>query len=108
MIEKRATAHVHGPKRGNFRGGEPKLTAKVTPQSHGNHSEGTKQTSTHAPEPNIQRHAQLVGIAPAGIDCLALCTIEGEKRIHLEVTYISGQLVHPQKRRLPTLHREPR
>jgi hypothetical protein len=56
----------------------------------------------------VQRHAQLVGIAPGGIDRLALCTIEGDNRIYLEVTHVAGQLVHPQKRRLPTLHREPR
>jgi hypothetical protein len=26
---------------------------KVTPQSHGNHPEGTQQTPTHAQKPNI-------------------------------------------------------
>jgi len=55
----------------------------------------------------MQRQTELVGVTPARIDCLALCTIEGEKRLHLEVTDIAGQLTHPQKRRLPVLHREP-
>ena len=55
----------------------------------------------------MQRQTELVGVTPARIDCLALCTIEGEKRLHLEVADIAGQLAHPQKRRLPTLYREP-
>ena len=54
----------------------------------------------------MKRHAKLVGITSARIYCLAFRTIEDEKRLHLEVADIAGQLVHPQKRRLPTLHRE--
>jgi hypothetical protein len=63
--------------------------------------------ATHAQKIDMQRQAQLVGITPARIDCLALGTIEGKKRLHLEVADIAGQLAHPQKRRLPALHCEP-
>ncbi|MBQ1557182.1 MAG: hypothetical protein IIZ69_03080, partial [Pseudomonas sp.] len=34
-------------------------------------------------------------------------TIEGEKCLHLEVADIAGEPTHPQKRCVPTLHREP-
>jgi hypothetical protein len=50
----------------------------------------------------MQRHAQFVGIASAGIDGLTLCFIEGEKRLHLEVAQIAAQFVCPKKRSLPT------
>jgi len=55
----------------------------------------------------MKRQTKLVGITPACIDCVALGTIEGEKRLHLEVADIAGELTQSQKRRLPTLHREP-
>ena len=85
----------------------PMSLPKVTPQSHWNHPKGTEQTPTHAQKTDMERQAQLVGVTPACVDYLALSTIEGEKRLHLEVADIAGQLAHPQKRRLPALHREP-
>ena len=33
--------------------------------------------------------------------------IKGEKRLHLEVADIAGELTHPQKRCVPALHLEP-
>ena len=92
-----------GSQGGNFRGGNAKLVTQVPPQSRWHHPEGAKQTPTYAQKPNMQSHTQLVGITPARIDCLAISTSEGEKRIHLEVADIAGQLAHPQKRRLPTV-----
>ena len=65
-------------------------------------------SATHAQKTDMQRQTELVGVTPARIDRLALGTIEGEKRLHLEVADIAGQLAQPQKRRLPALHREPR
>jgi hypothetical protein len=58
-------------------------------------------------KPILQRQAQLVGITPACINRLALGTSEGKKRLHLKVADIEGQLAHPQKCRLPALHRKP-
>ena len=55
----------------------------------------------------MERQTKLVGITSACIDRLALGTIEGEKRLHLEVADIAGKLTHPQKRCVPALHREP-
>ncbi|GEM_PF-4457469 len=85
----------------------PSSSLTMTPQADGNHSEGIEQAATHAQKTDMQRHAQLVGITPARIDCLALSTIEGEKRLYLEVADIAGQLAHPQKRSLPALPRDP-
>src|SRR3546814_20798554 len=62
---------------------------------------------THAQETNMERQTKLVGITSACIDCVALGTIEGEKCLHLEVADIAGEPTHPQKRCVPTLHREP-
>ena len=55
----------------------------------------------------MERQTKLVGITSACIDCVALGTIEGEKCLHLEVADIAGEPTHPQKRCVPTLHREP-
>jgi hypothetical protein len=65
-----------------------------------------KPAPTHAQKTDMQSQAQLVRITPARVDGLTLGAIEGEKRRHLEVADIAGQLAHPQKRRLPALHRE--
>jgi hypothetical protein len=46
----------------------------------------------------MERQTKLVGITSACIDCLALYAIKGEKRLHLEVADIAGELTHPQKR----------
>ena len=73
-----------------------KFGAKVTPQGHWNHPKGTKQTPAHAQKTDMKRQAQLVGVTPACVDCLALSTIEGEKCLHLEVADIAGQLAHPK------------
>ena len=39
------------------------------------------------------RQTKLVGITSACIDCVALGTIEGEKRLRLEVADIAGELM---------------
>ena len=57
-----------------------------------------EQAATHAQKANVQCQTKFVGITPARIDRLALGTIEGEKRLHLEVADIAGELSHPQKR----------
>jgi hypothetical protein len=70
----------------------------VAPQGYWNYPKGTEQTPTHAQETNMERQTKLVGITSACIDCLALYAIKGEKRLHLEVADIAGELTHPQKR----------
>jgi len=79
----------------------------VAPQGYWNYPKGTEQTPTHAQETNMERQTKLVGITSACIDCVALGSIEGEKCLHLEVADIAGEPTHPQKRCVPTLHREP-
>src|SRR5256885_16503719 len=77
---------VQRAQRSHIRGGNAKFLAQVAPQGDGNHPKGIRQAATHAQKPDMQRQTELVGVTPARIDCLALCTIEGEKRLHLEVT----------------------
>ena len=55
----------------------------------------------------MQRKTELVSVTPARIDGLALHTIKGEKRLHLKIADITGELTHPQKCCVPALHREP-
>ena len=107
VVKQRFLPPVQGAQRSQVRGGDAKFVAEMTPQTDRNHPNGIEQAATHTQKTDMQSKAQLVGITPARIDCLALRTIKGEKSLHLEVADIAGQLAHPQKRRVPALHREP-
>ena len=98
VVEQRLLSAIQRAQRSDVRGGNTKFLAEVASESDGNHTEGIKQAATHAQKANVQCQAKFVGITPARIDCLTLGTIEGEKRLHLEVADIAGEPSHPQKR----------
>jgi hypothetical protein len=69
--------------------------------------ERVEQAAAHAQEADVQRQAELVGVATTCVDQGSLSRAEGEEDLQLEAADVAWQLAHAKVRRLPALHRAP-
>jgi len=103
VVKESPTAPIQGLERRQFRCGDTEFLAQMAPQGGWDHPHRIEQTPTQAQKADMQCKAQLEGIAPAGLNELALSTASGEKRLQLEGAYVPWQLMQAKVGGVPAL-----
>ena len=79
MVKKGSTANIQGSQGCQFKSRDADFVTQMAPQGCRNDAHRIQQAPAQAQETDVQCQTQLVGVASAGVDELALSAAIGEK-----------------------------
>ena len=104
MVKEGSTANIQGSQGCQFNSSDADFVTQMAPQGCRNDAHRIQQAPAQAQETYVQCQTQLVGVASAGVDELALSTAVREKRLKLEGADFPWQLSQAKVGCVPALH----